>query len=154
MYACDTFVANPRLEAWRAATVAAPLAATWAWVGQIRAAPYSYDRIDNAGKRSPRQLLEWPEPVVGEPFTRVGGRPCGRIVDVRPLSSLTGTIMGGYLTYALTAESPTTARLVLKVVADPPPLVAGLHCLGDPVMARRQLLNLQAHAEGSSSAQD
>ena len=50
----------------------------WPWVAQIRLAPYSYDWIDNLGRRSPQDLRGLPEPVVGESFTAaLGGARSG-----------------------------------------------------------------------------
>ena len=68
-YPCDELVPDPVLQAWRGVTVNAKPERVWPWVAQIRVAPYSYDWIDNLGRRSPRALLGLPEPVVGEPFT-------------------------------------------------------------------------------------
>ena len=65
----------------------APAEAVWPWVAQVRLAPYSYDWIDNRGRRSPRKLAGLPEPRVGESFTCVGGRAMGRIVSVETGSS-------------------------------------------------------------------
>src|SRR5690348_4313584 len=83
-YPCDDFVAAPALRAWRGVHVEAPAAAVWPWLVQVRLAPYSYDWIDNLGRRSPRELVGLPEPKVGESFTATGGRPAGRIVSVDP----------------------------------------------------------------------
>jgi hypothetical protein len=77
-YPCDEFMAPPVRRAWRGVDVAAPAAAVWPWVAQVRLAPYSYDWIDNRGRRSPRRLLGLPEPRAGDPFTSVGGRAVGR----------------------------------------------------------------------------
>ena len=53
-YPCDEFVTAPALRAWRGVRVNTPAEAVWPWVVQVRLAPYSYDWIDNLGRRSPR----------------------------------------------------------------------------------------------------
>ena len=73
-YPCDEFVSSPALEAWRGVTVRAPPEAVWPWLTQVRVAPYSYDWIDNRGRRSPRRLLGLSEPRVGDAFTTAGRR--------------------------------------------------------------------------------
>jgi hypothetical protein len=78
---------------------------------------------------------------VGDPFTTAIGRPTGRIVAVAPAEHLTAEIMGTVMSYVLVPEGPAT-RLLLKVVGRPSRAIGPLLCLGDLVMARRQLLNL------------
>ena len=146
-YPCDDFVAAPALQLWRGVRVAAPAEAVWPWVAQVRIAPYSYDWIDNLGRRSPRELKGLPEPRAGERFTTAGGRQTGRIVSVDPGRQLTGTIMGAYLSYVLAPEDRDTTRLLLKVVARPRRGTALALSVGDLIMARRQLLNLKHLAE-------
>jgi hypothetical protein len=146
-YPCDDFVASPVLQAWRGVNVAAPPEAVWPWVAQVRAAPYSYDWIDNLGRRSPRELLGLPEPRVGERFTTAGGRELGRIVSVDPGKQLTGTIMGAFMSYVLVPQDHHTTRLLLKVVSQTPRWAALGLSVGDLIMARRQLLNLKQLAE-------
>ena len=82
-YPCDDIVRAPVLQAWRGVTVDASADELWPWIGQIRLAPYSYDWIDNLGRRSPPELRGMPEPVAGEHFTRSGGRPLGAHPDRR-----------------------------------------------------------------------
>ena len=150
-YPCDDFVAAPVLEAWRGVDVAVPPEAVWPWVAQVRAAPYSYDWIDNRGRRSPRELLGLPEPRVGDRFTTAGGREVGRIVAVDPGRHLTGTIMGAFMSYVLVPQEPGGTRLLLKVVSRTPRWAAAGLSVGDLVMARRQLLNLKRLAERPGS---
>jgi len=146
-YPCDEFVVPPAWQAWRGVGVAAPAAAVWPWVGQVRLAPYSYDWIDNRGRRSPRELVGLAEPRVGESFTSVGGRALGRIVSVETGKQLTGTIMGAYMSYVLVPEEHDSTRLLLKVVMRTTRVKALGLSVGDLVMARRQLLNLKRLAE-------
>jgi len=146
-YPCDEFVASPVLQAWRGVNVGAPPGAVWPWVAQIRVAPYSYDWIDNAGRRSPRELLGLPEPRVGERFTTAGGRKVGRIVSVDPGRQLTGSIMGAYMSYVLVPQDHGVTRLLLKVVSETARWAAPWLSVGDMIMARRQLLNLKQLAE-------
>ncbi|HET7432753.1 MAG TPA: hypothetical protein VFJ89_14690 [Nocardioides sp.] len=146
-FACDDLVASPTLTAWRGVSVAAAPEAVWPWVAQIRVAPYSYDWVDNRGRRSPRRILGLPEPRVGDPFTASGGRDLGRIVAVDPGRQLTGTILGAHMSYLLVPGPAATTRLLLKVVMPTSRVAAPVICLGDLVMARRQLLNLRRLAE-------
>lgn len=146
-YQCDTMVPSPAWQAWRGVTVEKPPSDVWPWVAQIRLAPYSYDLIDNLGRRSPRELLGLDEPTAGEPFSATAGRPVGRIVSVDPGRELTATIMGAYMSYLLVPQGAGT-RLLLKLSGDKGRLYGPLLVLGDLVMARRQLLNLKRLAEG------
>lgn len=146
-YGCDDFVTDPTLEAWRGVTVHAAPCTVWARVRQVRLAPYSYDLLDNLGRRSPRRLREVPEPAAGEPFTHALGRDRGRILAVVAGRELTATIMGAHLSYAVLPQDGAT-RLVLKVVARTRPWLAPALSLGDLLMARKQLLTLKALAEG------
>ncbi|NPC43632.1 polyketide cyclase [Nocardioides sp. zg-1230] len=150
-YGCDAFVIRPTLEAWRGVTVHARPATVWARVVQVRLAPYSYDLVDNLGRRSPRELRDLPDPRVGEPFTRALGRDQGRIVAVDPGRELTATIMGAHLSYAVLPHGGDV-RLVLKVVARTSRWLAPALSVGDLVMARRQLLTLRELAEGDERA--
>jgi hypothetical protein len=159
-YPCDEVVRTPALEAWRGVTVRAPTGRVWPWVTQIRLAPYSYDWIDNLGRRSPRELRGLPEPRVGESFSAAfGGRPAGRILSVEPGVQLTGLIMGTVMSYVLVpSPSPSdddgagATRLLLKLAAPGRRAVTPLLCVGDLVMARRQLRTLARLAEGAAGS--
>ena len=146
-YPCDEFVSAPTLQAWRGVRVEAPVEAVWPWVAQVRLAPYSYDWIDNRGRRSPRQLVGLPEPRPGERFTTVGRRAQGQIVSVEAGQHVTGTIMGAFMSYVLVPEDHDVTRLLLKVVMKAGRWIAPAICVGDLIMARRQLLNLKRLAE-------
>jgi hypothetical protein len=145
-YPCDDIVSSPVLQAWRGVTVRATPDRLWAWVAQIRLAPYSYDWIDNLGRRSPRELRALSEPAAGEPFTTAATRRLGRILSVSPVEELTGWIAGAVMSYVLVPNGDAT-RLLLKIVTAKGRWIAPLVSVGDLVMARRQLLNLKQLAE-------
>jgi len=145
-YPCDEFVISATLEAWRGVTVHAPPERVWPWVRQVRLAPYSYDWIDNLGRRSPRELRDLPDPEPGQHFTTAGGRRLGRVLAVEPGRHLTAGIMGAVMSYVL-VRSDLDTRLLLKIVMPGWRPLAPLLSAGDLVMARRQLLNFKALAE-------
>jgi hypothetical protein len=126
--------------------VEAPVEAVWPWVAQVRLAPYSYDWIDNRGRRSPQDLVV-PEPQVGQRFTTAGGRELGRIVSVDPGKQLTGTITGAFMSYVLVPQEHGGTRLLLKVVMRTTRWAALGLSVGDLITARRQLLNFKQLAE-------
>jgi len=149
-FPCDDIVSAPVLQAWRGVTVHATADDLWQWVRQIRLAPYSYDWIDNFGRRSPQELRDAEEPAPGQHFTTAGTRPLGRILAVEPKEHLTAQIMGAVMSYVLVPTDDST-RLLLKIVVARRRWLAPLLSVGDLVMARRQLLNLKRLAEQSTA---
>jgi hypothetical protein len=146
-YPCDDLVASPGIELWRAVTVHAPPQAVWSWLKQLRLAPYSYDWIDNAGRRSPTTLCDLPDPRPGDAFSTFAGRfDVGIVVSTEPNQHLTASIMGALMSYVIVPEDATT-RLLLKVVMPERRWYSQALALGDWPMARRQLLNLKRLAE-------
>ncbi len=146
-YPCDEFVASPTLQVWRGVRVEAPAEAVWPWVAQVRLTPYSYDWIDNRGRRSPRDLAGLPEPGAGDRFTTACGRARGRIVSVDPGTQLTGTIIGTFMSYVLVSQDRDVTRLLFKVVMRTTRWAAPGLSVGDLIMARRQLLKFKQLAE-------
>lgn len=156
-FPCDGVLADPEVELWRAVDVAAPSEVTFRWLCQLRVAPYSYDWIDNFGRRSPRALTPGLERLeAGQRFMTMF-----ELADFEPDRSLTlrhaGPLWGRIaVTYQVSPEGAGRSRLAVKVVARFPrrsPLWLPFRALlpaGDLVMMRRQLLNLKALAEGSA----
>lgn len=153
-YPCDDVVADPALQAWRGVTVHAPPERVWPWVGQVRLAPYSYDWIDNRGRRSPRELRALPPPRAGEPFTTAAMGRIGRILHVVDGVSITGELAGAVISYVLVPRDGDQTRLLMKLVTRRGRWIGPALCVGDLVMARRQLLNLKRLAERATGQKD
>lgn len=140
-FPCDDLVPAAPVQLWRGVSVEAPPERVWSWLRQVRVAPYSYDWVDNLGRRSPRTLLDLADPVVGDPFTTVGGRfPAGRVLATEPGVHLTAEIMRAVMSYVVVPVGEDRSRLLLKIVMDRRPWWTPLLAVGDLVMARRQLL--------------
>jgi hypothetical protein len=57
-FPCDRYLADPDSVCWRAIDIEAPASVAFRWLCQLRVAPYSYDLLDNLGRRSPQNLTE------------------------------------------------------------------------------------------------
>ena len=157
-FPCDRHVEQAEAAYFRGITVAVSPATLFRWLCQMRAAPYSYDWIDNGGRRSPRALTPGLEHLaVGQSVMRIF-----TLVDFAQDRHLTLRIKHGTgafslfgdlaLTYLIVAESPERCRLLVKIVVRYPRGFTGALMRwglpwGDLLMMRRQLLNLKALAE-------
>ncbi|NRQ50724.1 SRPBCC family protein [Aeromicrobium stalagmiti] len=155
-YPSEAFAPAGAERAMRAIDVAATPEATYAWICQLRRAPYSYDLIDNLGRRSPRDLD--PTMLDLEPGMRIA--MIFRVVDFVPDESVTMEIVDArprrwfgplVFTYAI-APRPGGCRLI-GVIDMPParsPIARARRWLlmwGDLVMMRKQLMTLGRLAE-------
>ena len=152
-YPCDALVERPDRVLFRAVDVDAPTAHVFRWLCQLRVAPYSYDWIDNRGRRSPRRLIDGLDQLeIGQTFAtifRLRAFEPGRSLTLESTTPAFGHVA---LTYRVSATTRDRSRLVAKVRLTSPRGPYGLvarHLLpaGDLVMMRRQLLNLKALAE-------
>ena len=146
-FGCDDVLADAPMQAWRGVTVEASADVVWAWVRQLRLAPYSYDWVDNLGRRSPQHRTDLPDPAAGEPFMRAMGRDVGTVLAVDPGRELTARIGPSVMSYRVEPVSDHRSRLLLKLVSRGVRPLTDLLSLGDLPMARRQLLNLRRLAE-------
>lgn len=142
-------------ERWvRAVDVAAPPALLWRWLCQLRAAPYSYDWIDNLGRRSPQELSpELEQLEVGQKLLitfRVAAFTPGEELTIltRPRSGLLPPFA---VSYVIEPRGPGSRLSAHVRVGTPPalprPVARAALCAGDLVMMRKQLLNLKRLAE-------
>jgi hypothetical protein len=122
----------------------------------MRVAPYSYDWIDNFGRRSPRKLTPDLENLeLGQRFMTIF-----ELVDFEQDVHITlrlrrpGLFPPLAASYFVDPEGETGCRLVVKLVLEfrsglRDRLIRRLIPSLDWIMMRRQLLNLKALAEGA-----
>lgn len=105
-YPCAALVPEPAARMIRAVDVAAPAAVTFRWVQQLTQAPYSYDLIDNLGRRSPRTLTPGAEVCEpGTPFVMIF-----QIVGVVAGREITGSGGRGRRGGSVRWRAPTGSR--------------------------------------------
>ncbi len=152
-YPCDGIVPSPDRVLFRAVDVDAPVELAFRWLCQLRVAPYSYDWVDNRGRRSPRQLVDGLDDLeVGQPVMTIF-----RLVsfeDGRSITLESNTQRFGHLvvTYVASARGPGESRLIVKLIVRARRGLVGLVMrrllrVGDLIMMRKQLLTLKALAE-------
>ena len=155
-YPCDGFVARLDAACWRGVTVRADAATVFRWLCQLKVAPYSYDWIDNRGRRSPRTLTPGVEQLaVGQRvmsiFELVAFEP-GRHLTLRTRGFAPGLFPVVAVSYVVAPVAPRETRLLAKLAFQlrPGPLRAAARVFlewGDLVMMRKQLLTLKSLAE-------
>jgi hypothetical protein len=146
---CDELLPEAGTRCDRAIWVDAPAAVVFRWLCQLRVAPYSYDLLDNLGRRSPRELTPGMERLAaGQRFMGIFS-----LVSFAPDDHVTLRSGAVAVTYAVRARADR-CRLVARVLFQAPggrlgdALVGRPLALGDLVMMRKQLLTLKALAEG------
>lgn len=163
-FPCDARCAAPDVALFRGVTVSAPGARVFSWLCQLRAAPYSYDWLDNGGRRSPPQLTPGLDRLaIGQAvmtiFELVDFEP-GRslTVDNRARRSARPLFGEVWVSYLVRPGPAGGCRLLAKLLVRYPPTFLGAVMrrvlpLGDLVMMRRQLLTLKRLAERDASAE-
>jgi len=159
----DDFICDPSFNATRAITINAPPEMIWPWIVQIghkRAGWYSYDWIDNLGRRSfdyidpTLQTLEEGDVISASP----DGRHGFHVHTVRPCEHL---LLGnpGELSWVffLRPISENQTRLITRVRLKykwlrPEIVFYLLLDVGDIVMMRRCMLGIKERAEAFASA--
>ena len=146
--ACDRLHADAPVRLHRAVSVHARASVVFRWLCQLRVAPYSYDLIDNLGRRSPRELTPGSGQLeVGQRFMSIFS-----LSSFVPGEHITLRSFRTVVTYAVLA-SDGPSRLVARVLFDPPggrlatPIVGQALAIADLVMMRKQLLTIKQLAE-------
>lgn len=159
-YPCDSLLADPDDVLFRAVDVAAPPSVVFRWLCQLRAAPYSYDWIDNFGRTSPRALTPGlDELAVGQHVMRIfrlAGFERGRHLTLVLHDAVSRRFFGELAVTYRVAPAAGGSRLVVKLRIRRPEgafrLLSPLLPAGDLVMMRKQLLTLKALAERGASS--
>jgi hypothetical protein len=155
-YPCDE-LEFPHDEAYyRAVRIDAPQELVFRWLCQLRVAPYSYDWLDNFGRRSPPRLTPGLEALApGQRVMiifRIVSFDAGRSLTVRLSSRLGRLAMGDFAgTYAI-EPADGGCRLIAKILVRYPRgtygrLLRVLMPFADLIMFRKQLLTLRRYAE-------
>lgn len=156
-YPADDEVSGTPVLMTRAIDVAAPTEITWRWLCQLSEAPYSYDWLDNLGRRSPRTLTPGAEHVeLGQAMATVL-----RVTSVDAPHQWTGVttprgqrLAGGFaMTYAAEPAGPHS-RIVVRIAAASSSRLTRLRAealaWGDLVMIGKQLRTLKELAESQA----
>ncbi len=153
-FPCDALLPGADAALFRAVDVDAQPAVTFRWLCQLRAAPYSYDCIDNWGRTSPRTLTPGLEALaVGQAVMTIFDLAAFETDRHLTLVLRRGRALFGDVvcTYLVVPRAPGCSRIVVKMLVRYAGFrrVAGrLFPLGDLVMMRKQLLTLKRLAEG------
>lgn len=154
-YPCDDLLPEPEQVLFRAISIDAPPHVVFRWLCQMKLAPYSYDLLDNLGRRSPRHLVPGVEElVVGEKV--IVFELASFAVDEHITLTVWGHRVFGDLaiSYVVVPDGDGRSRLVAKLVMVPIRGPAGavmrrILPAGDLVMMRKQLRTFKALAEAT-----
>lgn len=158
-YPCDEQLADVTKVWFRGVDVDAPPSVVFRWLCQLRVAPYSYDLLDNFGRRSPRRLTPGLEELeLGQKVMMFY-----ELVDFVPDRSITivfRRLLWAFgqraVTYSVQPHDGGGSRLVAKVRHRKPRGPLGLtvpHVLPwlDLIMMRKQLRTLSKLAERTTA---
>jgi hypothetical protein len=160
-FPCDPYLPDADDACYRAITVDAPAPVVFRRLCQLQLAPYSYDWIDNWGRRSPQELVPGADELeAGQQVLTIF-----RLVEFETDRHLTLVLVRARwvfgdvaISYLVVPDGAGRCRLVVKLLVNHPgpaalrPLVRWVGPLGDLVMMRRQLLNLKGLAESDAAA--
>ena len=159
-YPCEEFVSDADLAVYRAIDISAPVPVVYRWLCQLRVAPYSYDLLDNLGRRSPKELTPSADELeVGQRIMTIfylasfeRARPLNIVCD-----GIGKKLLGDASSTYTVAPAGDGSRMVLKLAWIPP----GGRLLGavyrptlpwfDLFMMRKQFLTLKRLAEETAA---
>lgn len=161
-FPCDAHLANPQAVYFRGIDVDAPPVMVCRWLCQLRAAPYSYDWLDNFGRQSPRTLTPGMEKLsLGDRFMTIFD-----LVDFEVNRHVTlgvgrwRRVFGpSAVTYMVLPQKHGPSRLVVKLLLGGPGRGGPIRSVRRQMMPwlelfmmRKQLLTLRDLAERTARA--
>jgi hypothetical protein len=155
-YPCDQYMETFHDVYYRGVTIHADPETIFRWICQMRVAPYSYDWIDNFGRKSPQELtpgldeLEIDQKVMFI-FNLIEFEK-NKHLTIRLHKSISNFFGDTVISYRIFSESHGKCRLLVKILVRYPKGFLGmlLRCIlpvGDLIMMRRQLLNFKKLSE-------
>jgi hypothetical protein len=139
---CEALAPDAATRADRAISIDAPPSTVFAWLCQLRVAPYSYDLLDNFGRRSPRHRdPELSRLKVGQRFMTMF-----TLDSFDDGEQITLRLKRVVVTYAVRPQG-TGSRLHVRVLFSGPRIAGRFLAVGDLVMMRKQLRTLRSLAE-------
>lgn len=157
-YPCDRIARVPVRILTRGIDVDAPTSVTFRWLCQLRVAPYSYDWIDNWGRKSPRTLTPGLDRLaLGQRFLIgvLADFAVNEHITLRASSSAERSFGLVAMTYRVSARGPRGSRLVVRLLVHEPTrwwqhIHYHLLAWGDLIMMRKELRTLRDLAEQCS----
>jgi hypothetical protein len=155
-YPCDDLITAPHQVCHRAISVDAPAPVVWRWLCQLRVAPYSYDWIDNWGRRSPRELTPGLEQLeVGQQAVaifRIAHFERDRSITLHAPRSIFGNVA---ISYCVAPTGADRSRLTVRLLVRYPGVwrfMRHVPPIGDLIMMRKQLRTLKRLAERNAAS--
>ncbi|MBD5633361.1 MAG: hypothetical protein IAI49_02680 [Candidatus Eremiobacteraeota bacterium] len=155
-YPCDALPFARDETFYRGIGVAAPPALVFRWLCQLRAAPYSYDWLDNFGRPSPSRLTDGLERLdVGQRIMlifRLVAFQYGKSMTLELGSRVAAAAMGDFAGSYLVVPNGDGTRLLAKILVRYPRGLYGTWLRrvmphGDLFMFKEQLRRLKRYAE-------
>ena len=155
VWPCDRVLPDADIALFRAIDVSAPVSVVFRWLCQFRVAPYSYDWIDNLGRRSPRTLTPGLDDLsVGQRFMTMFELVAFERDDhitIRSTHRLFGDVAVTYRVRAADCGTRLAVKLLVRHRRDPLGFVwSKVLPAGDLVMMRKQLRTIAALSARSS----
>lgn len=155
-FPCDSYWESSSDTWFRGITIHAEPEIIFQWICQMRVAPYSYDCIDNFGRKSPQTLIPGVDQLeIGQKIMSIFD-----LIDFEPNKHLTlllnkriPKIFGDtIISYQIIRQKHQVCRLLVKILVNYPKGIPGvlrqyILPLGDLVMMRRQMINFKALCE-------